>query len=79
MRAFWDAMEHGAQEVWLDVSGVVEIDEAGAAAIARLGTAAHELNRAVAVICPLGQVHDSLVEYADVPLYGTLSAAHYDG
>jgi hypothetical protein len=82
MRAFWDAIEQGAQEVWLDVSGVLEVDEGGVGTIARLGPGAHEMSRALVMICPAGPVRDRLVEAAvaaDVPVFGTLSAAHYEG
>jgi anti-anti-sigma regulatory factor len=50
-QAFWDAVESGAQQIWLDLSDVTAIDGAGAQAVAALSPAAHELNRAVLVVC----------------------------
>jgi anti-anti-sigma regulatory factor len=79
--AFWDAVECGARQIWLDLSGVADIDEAGVQAVCALGPAAHELERSVLLVCARGPVRSALAEHAldeKLPMFPTLSAAHYE-
>jgi anti-anti-sigma regulatory factor len=78
--SFWDAVECGAQQVWLDLSRLEGIDRPGAQTLEALGMAAHELNRALVLVGARGAVHAALLEFGvdeELPMFPTLSAAHY--
>ena len=80
-RAFWDAVESGAREIWLDLSGVAAIDHDGVRAVGALGPAAHELNRSVGLVGAREPARSALAADArdeHVPMFATLSAAHYE-
>jgi anti-anti-sigma regulatory factor len=77
MDAFWDAIESGAQEVWVDLSAVTAIETPGLDILGRLGVSAHELGRRVAVICPEGPARRTLARAGvGVEVYATVSAAN---
>jgi anti-anti-sigma regulatory factor len=79
-QAFWDAVECGAQEIWLDLSRLSRIDSAGVRAVSAIGVAAHELDRAVVLVGSRGVVASALAEQMiaeELPMFPTLSAAHY--
>ena len=80
-RAFWDAVECGARDIWLDLSNVTATDRAGVQAIGALGPACHELNRTVRLVGAAGPVRAALHERAvdeEIPMFPTLAAAQYE-
>jgi hypothetical protein len=72
--AFWEAVEGGALELWLDLTAARAIDGSDVRAIEDLATAAHALNRRLLVICPRAVIGCALARAA-VDVYPTRAAA----
>ena len=78
--ALREALVSAERDIWIDLTGVTEIDPA---AIAVLVSAHRELasdHRSLAVICPAGPVHTAL-DCADaagrLPIFPDRASAHY--
>ncbi len=73
------ALDDGALELWIDLSGTGFMDSSGLHQLLAARRRAHELNRRFAVICPDGQIR-RLFEIAGIgehlPVYRDRAAAH---
>lgn len=80
IEAFWDAVESGAQEIWLDVTDVSTVDPSGAQLVGTLVDSAHELERRLVVICPNRALRHRLAVggCAGDGIADTVTAANHD-
>jgi anti-sigma B factor antagonist len=73
------ALEAGAYELWIDLSGTTFMDSAGVHLLLGLQRRSAELSRRLAIICPAGCVR-RLLELTRLvgvlPVYGDRGAAH---
>ena len=77
--AIEDALEAGALELWLDLSHVEFMDSAGVHLLVETHARLRQLNRRLAIICPVAVVR-RLLDLTGVtgllPLYSDRAAAH---
>jgi hypothetical protein len=60
IEAFWDAIEAGVREVWIEFSPTGRLDRDGVRGIVHLAEFAYELDRRLVIVVPRGPEHDAL-------------------
>jgi hypothetical protein len=77
--AFWDAIERGAQEVWLDLSLVTRGERDAPRLLDQLVVAAHELNRRVLVVSSSRPLRAAVTSSMDgrIEVYATVGDAQH--
>ena len=80
--AFANAIEQGAQEIWLDLSRVTALHGRALEGITRVVELGHEVERRTVVVCPPGPICRALYEagvddYAEI--HESLTAAQRAG
>ena len=77
-----DALDKGTHDLWIDLSDVEFIDSTGIHALLQVRGRVEELNRRLAVICPVSPIRRAFVLTGlDValPLYTSRDEAHRHG
>ena len=77
-----EALDAGVQDLWIDVSEVEFIDSSGIHALLAVRSRVAELNRSLAVICPIGPIRRAFVLTGldeALPLYTSREEAHRQG
>jgi hypothetical protein len=74
--AFWDSIEAGARDIWIDLSRTRTSPPEAVVELARLEAFAHELGRHMAIIAPPGPAQEPLRRESALEVHESLASAH---